>query len=58
MEEHSVTERRTTVKDTSVPSGQTTNVNVNRDGTTDVQVNEAEPEVVEETTTTTTHRHP
>jgi hypothetical protein len=53
MEGREVTERRTTIKDTSVPNGQTTNVNVNPDGTTDVQVNEAEEPVVEERTTMT-----
>ena len=55
MEEHAVTETRTTIKDTSVPNGQTTNVNVHPDGSADVQVNEAEP-VVEERTTVTTRR--
>lgn len=54
--EREVTERTTTIKDTTVPNGQTTNVNVNRDGTTDVQVNEAEEPVVEERTTVTTRR--
>jgi hypothetical protein len=53
MGSREVTERRTTIKDTSVPNGQTTNVNVNPDGTTDVQVNEAEEPVVEERTTAT-----
>jgi hypothetical protein len=53
MESRDVTERRTTIKDTSVPNGQTTNVNVNPDGTTDVQVNEVEEPVVEERTTVT-----
>ena len=53
-----MSETRTTIKDTAVPNGQTTNVNVHPDGTADVQVNEAEPKVVEETTTTTTTRHP
>ena len=54
--EREVTERRTTIKDTTVPNGQTTNVNVNPDGTTDVQVNEAAEPVVEERTTVTTRR--
>ncbi len=52
MEKREVTETRTTIRDTSVPNGQTTNVNVNPDGTTDVQVNDPEP-VVEERTTVT-----
>ena len=55
MEKHEVTETRTTIKDTSVPNGQTTNVNVHPDGSADVQVHEAEP-VVEERTTVTTRR--
>ena len=55
MEKREVTETRSTIKDTSVPNGQTTNVNVHPDGSTDVQVNEAEP-VVEERTTVTTRR--
>ena len=50
-----VTETRTTIKDTSVPNGQTTNINVRPDGGADVQVNEGEP-VVEERTTVTTRR--
>jgi hypothetical protein len=53
MEKREVTETRTTIKDTSVPNGQTTNVNVHPDGTADVQVNEAEPAVEEHTTVTT-----
>ena len=57
MEERKVTETRTTIKDTSVPNGQTTNVNVRPDGGADVQVNEGEP-VVEERTTTTVRRTP
>jgi hypothetical protein len=56
VEKHEVTERRTTIKDTSLPNGQTTNVNVNPDGSTNVQVNEAEEPVVEERTTVTTRR--
>jgi hypothetical protein len=54
------TEKRTTIKDTSVPKGQTTNVNIRPDGGADVQVNDPEvgDEVVEETTTTTTRRTP
>ena len=58
MGEHAkreVTETRTTIKDTSGPSGQTTNINVRPDGGADVQVNEGEP-VVEERTTVTTRR--
>ena len=55
MEKHEVTETRTTIKDTSVPNGQTTTVNVHPDGSADVQVHEAEP-VVEERTTVTTRR--
>ncbi|MDQ6858231.1 MAG: hypothetical protein M3Z65_04470 [Chloroflexota bacterium] len=53
MNDREVTEttRTTTIKDASVPKGQTTNVNVRPDGGADVQVNEADP-VVEETTTT------
>ena len=59
MEERT-TERRTTIKDTKIPQGQTTNVNVRPDGGADVQVNDPEvgDEVVEETTTTTTRRTP
>ena len=50
-----VTQKRTTIKDTTVPAGQTTNVNVRPDGGADVQVNDPAvgDEVVEETTTTT-----
>ena len=59
MEERT-TERRTTIKDTKIPQGQTTNVNVRPDGGAHVQVNDPEvgDEVVEETTTTTTRRTP
>jgi hypothetical protein len=56
MEKREVTERTTTIKDTAVPNGQTTNVNVHPDGSADVQVNEAEQPVVEERTTVTTRR--
>ena len=54
------TERRTTIKDTTVPAEQTTNVNIRPDGGADVQVNDPAigDEVVEETTTTTTRRTP
>jgi hypothetical protein len=54
------TERKTTIKDSTVPKGQTTNVNVRPDGGADVQVNDPAvgDEVVEETTTTTTRRTP
>jgi hypothetical protein len=54
------TERKTTIKDTTVPAGQTTNVNVRPDGGADIQVNDPNvgDEVVEETTTTTTRRTP
>lgn len=55
MEKREVTETRTTVKDTSVPKGQTTNVNIRPDGGADVRVNDPEP-VVEERTTVTTRR--
>jgi len=55
MEKPDVTETRTTIKDASVPNGQTTNVNVHPDGSADVQVSEGEP-VVEERTTVTTRR--
>lgn len=55
MDREVIEKRTTTIKDTSVPNGQTTNVNLHPDGTTDVQVNEAEP-VVEERTTVTTRR--
>lgn len=60
MDEHTTVERKTTIKDTSVPNGQTTNVNVRPDGGADVQVNDpgVADEVVEETTTTTTRRTP
>ncbi|HEX9494838.1 MAG TPA: hypothetical protein VGA38_03675 [Candidatus Limnocylindria bacterium] len=60
MNEREVVEKRTTVRDTTVPAGQTTNVNVRPDGGTDVQVNDPAvgDEVVEETTTTTTRRTP
>ena len=53
--EREVTEKRTTIKDTTVPASQTTNVNVRPDGGVDVQVNDPNvgDEVVEETTTTT-----
>jgi hypothetical protein len=55
MDQPETTERRTTIKDTSVPQGQTTNVNIRPDGGADVQVNDpaVAGEVVEETTTTT-----
>ena len=53
MEKREVTETRTTIKDTSVPNGQTTNVNVHPDGTADVQVNEGDPAVEERTTVVT-----
>jgi hypothetical protein len=58
--EEKTTERRTTRKDTTVPQGQSTNVNVRPDGGADVQVNDPAvgDEVVEETTTTTTRRTP
>jgi hypothetical protein len=54
------TERRTTIKDTGVPKGQTTNVNIRPNGGADIQVNDpgVADEVVEETTTTTTRRTP
>jgi hypothetical protein len=60
MDKSETTETKITVKDTSIPKGQTTNVNVRPDGGADVQVNEADvpDEVVEETTTTTTRRSP
>ena len=53
--EREVTEKRTTIKDTTVPAGPPTNVNVRPDGGADVQVNDPNvgDEVVEETTTTT-----
>ena len=58
MDKREVTETRTTITDTRVPRGQTTNVNVRPDGGADVQVNDAgvPDEVVEERTTTTTRR--
>lgn len=55
MEKREVIERRTTVTDTPVANGPTTNVNVRPEGGADVQVNEAQP-VVEERTTVTTRR--
>ena len=60
MDEHQVTEKRTTIKDTSVPKGQTTNVNVRPDGGANVQVNDPAEgdQVIGETTTTTTRRVP
>ena len=56
--EREVTEKQTTIKHTTVPAGQTTNVNVRPNGGADVQVNDPNvgDEVVEETTTTTTTR--
>lgn len=58
MDKREVTETRTTIKDTSVPQGQTTNVNIRPDGGADVQVNDpgVQGEVVQERTTTTTRR--
>ena len=58
MEKREVTETRTTIKDTTVPNGQTTNVNVRPDGGADVQVNDppVPDQVVEERTTTTKRR--
>jgi hypothetical protein len=58
METRNVTEKRTTIKDTTVPEGQTTNVNVRPDGGADIQVNDPAEgdEVVEEITTSTTTR--
>jgi hypothetical protein len=59
MDKREVTETRTTIKDTTVPNGQTTNVNVRPDGGADVQVNDpaaAPAQVVEERTTTTKRR--
>ncbi len=58
MDKREVTETRATIKDTTVPQGQTTNVNVRPDGGADVQVNDpgVQDEVVEERTTTTTRR--
>jgi hypothetical protein len=60
MDQPETTERRTTIKDTTVPADQTTNVNIRPDGGADVQVNDPAvgDEVVEETTTTTTRRVP
>jgi hypothetical protein len=58
MEKREVIEKRTTVHDTSVPAGQTTNVNVRPDGGADVQVNDPGTEQVVEETTTTTRRVP
>jgi len=60
MDEHQVTEKRTTIKDPTVPKGQTTNVNVRPDGGADVEVNDPAEgdQVIEETTTTTTRRVP
>ena len=56
-DEPEVIERRTTIKETPVPTGQTTNVNIRPDGGADVQVNDAgATKVVEERTTTTTRR--
>jgi hypothetical protein len=56
MDPREVTEKRTTIKDTIVPQGRTTNVNVRPDGGADVQVNDSgvPGDVVEETTTTST----
>jgi hypothetical protein len=58
MGSRETTEKRTTIEDTRVPRGQTTNVNIRPDGGADVQVNDPAvgDEVVEETTTTTTTR--
>ena len=60
MDEHTTVERTTTIKDTTVPQGTVTNVNVRPDGGTNVQINDPADgdEVVEETTTTTTRRTP
>ena len=57
MDTRDVTETRTTIKDTSTPQGQTTNINIRPDGGADVQVNDPEP-VVEERTTVITRRDP
>ena len=57
MDRRVVTETRNTIKDTSVPQGLTTNINIRPDGGADVQVNDPEP-VVEERTTVTTRRDP
>src|SRR5438067_744447 len=40
MDSREVTEKRTTIKDTTVPAGQSTNVNVRPDGGANVQVND------------------
>ena len=58
MDKRDVTDTRTTIKNTKVPKGQTTNINVRPDGGADIQVNDPAPgdEVIEETTTTTTRR--
>lgn len=59
MEKREVTERRTEIRDTTVPpTPPTTNVNVRPDGGADVQVNDLPDEIVEERTTTTTRRTP
>ena len=60
MDKSETTETKITIKDTSIPKGQTTNVNIRPDGGADIQVNDPEvgDEVVEETTTTTTRRTP
>jgi hypothetical protein len=60
MDKSETTKTRFTVKDTSVPKGQTTNINVRPDGGADIQVNDpgVPDEVVEESTTTTTRRTP
>jgi len=61
MEKREVTERRTEIRDATVPSAPpSTNVNVRPDGGADVQVNDpgVPEEIVEERTTTTTRRTP
>ena len=60
MEKRETTETKTTIRETKVPQGQTTNVNIRPDGGADIQVNDPDvgDEVVEETTTTTTRRTP
>jgi hypothetical protein len=60
MDKSETTETKITVKDASIPKGQTTNINVRPDGGADIQVNEPgiPDEIVEETTTTTTRRSP
>jgi hypothetical protein len=60
MGSREATERRTTIKHTSVPKGETTNVNIRSDGGADIQVNDPAVgvEVVEAITTTTTRRTP